>query len=271
MKYRIIPQTLSLLILLLAVASSQIVSAQTRTKTRSTTSNSTAAPAAQKPATQNAAPAAPQTINVAPGQEYLSPLEREVMNELNMARTHPQQYAAIVDEWRKYYSGKQFTRPGRQSITTWDGLAALDECVNFLRSASPIQPLQSAKGLHLAALDHARDLSTSGITGHRGSDGSMPEQRVERFGRWMSSIGETIVYDVDTARAMVINLLIDDGVPGRGHRMNIFNPGYTTAGVAVGTQTSFGAKCVIDFVGGFTEGAGEENQNGAARTRRRPQ
>ncbi|OLE51828.1 MAG: hypothetical protein AUG51_21115 [Acidobacteria bacterium 13_1_20CM_3_53_8] len=243
--------------------------AQSRTRTRSS-SNSTAAPVVQKPTVQSTAAAtAPSNNSPAQSQEYLSPLEREVLDELNLARTQPTQYAAFVDEWRKYYTGKKFARPGRQSITTWDGLAALDECVNFLRSATPLPALQSAKGLHLAALDHARDLGTSGITGHRGSDGSMPEARVERFGRWMNSIGETIVYDVDTARAMVINLLIDDGVPGRGHRMNIFNPGYTVAGIAVGSQSSFGAKCVIDFVGGFAEGEAGDHQSGTSRTRQR--
>ncbi len=270
MKRRCIARSFLLLSLTLLLCCAQMVSAQNR-RTRSSTSNSTAAPAAQKaavPATTAATPtAAASNQSAAQGQEYLSSLEREVLDEVNLARTQPAKYAAFVEEWRQYYNGKRLARPGRQPITTWDGIAALDECVNFLRTAQPLPPLQSAKGLHLAALDHATDLSTSGITGHRGSDGSLPDQRVERFGRWLNSIGEAIVYDVESARAMVISLLIDDGTPGRGHRMNIFNPSYTVAGVAVGNQAGPKAKCVIDLVGGFREGNADASATGSQRTR----
>lgn len=269
MRHRCIARSFLLLSITLLLSYAQMVSAQNR-RTRSSTSNSTAAPAAQKaaaPTTTATTSAAADNQSAAQGQEYLSPLEREVLDEVNLARTQPAKYAAFVEEWRQYYNGKRLVRPGRQPITTWDGIAALDECVNFLRTAQPLPPLQSAKGLHLAALDHATDLSTSGIMGHRGSDGSLPDQRVERFGRWLNSIGEAIVYDVDSARAMVISLLIDDGTPGRGHRMNIFDPSYTVAGVAVGSQASPKAKCVIDLVGGFREGSADGGTTGSQRTR----
>src|SRR6266571_5086585 len=139
---------------------------------------------------------APQTI------DYMSPLELEILDEMNLARSHPQKYADYVAEWKQYYTGKRLTRPGHKPLNTFDGVSALDEAVNFLRAASPLPALQPARGLFMAARDHARDLSTTANTGHRGTDGSLPDDRIERYGDWRSAIGESIVYDLDTPRAM---------------------------------------------------------------------
>jgi uncharacterized protein YkwD len=46
---------------------------------------------------------------------------------------------------------------------------------------------------------------------------------------------------------VVMNLIIDDGVPDRGHRKNIFSRAFATAGAACGPHSRFGNVCVIDF------------------------
>jgi uncharacterized protein YkwD len=208
---------------------------------------------------------ASQQNSVAPqAPDYMSPLEKEALDEMNLARTQPQKYADYVAEWKQYYTGKVLLRPGHQRLTTLDGVAAVDEAIAFLRAATPLAPFASARGLFLAARDHARDLGAKAITGHIGSDGSTPDDRVERYGEWESSIGESIVDDLETARAMVIRLLIDDGSPTRGHRGNIFNPAFKVTGIAVGEPSTYGAKCVIDYVGGFSE-KGESDKQPATR------
>jgi uncharacterized protein YkwD len=204
---------------------------------------------------------ATQQNNVAPQTlDYMSTLEKVVLDEMNLARTQPQKYADYVAEWKQYYTGKVLERPGHKRLTTFDGVAAVDEAIGFLRAATPLPPLGPARGLFLAARDHAKDLGAKAITGHTGSDGSTPDDRVERYGEWESSIGESIVEDLDTARNMVIRLLIDDGSPTRGHRGNIFNPGFKITGIAVGEPSNYGAKCVIDYVGGFSEKGESEEQ-----------
>jgi uncharacterized protein YkwD len=52
---------------------------------------------------------------------------------------------------------------------------------------------------------------------------------------------------------VVIGLLVDDGVPSRGHRHNILSADARFAGVGCGHHTEYGTMCVIDFAGGYRE------------------
>lgn len=185
---------------------------------------------------------------------FMTQLEQEIIDEMNLARTDPQKYATYVEEYKKYFDGNRLTIPGRKkAIVTNEGAAAVDEAVNFLRAQRPLPAFSVAKGVCSAASDHARDLAGKGIDGHRGSDGSTPNARVDRYGDWEAAIGETIVYEVTTPRQIIIALIIDDGVPSRGHRRNIFDPNYKITGISVSEPLAFGSKCVIDYVGGFKE------------------
>jgi uncharacterized protein YkwD len=60
---------------------------------------------------------------------------------------------------------------------------------------------------------------------------------------------ENISYGYDDARDVVRQLIIDSGVPTRGHRHNIFGGAYRLAGVACGPHRAYGAMCTIDFAG----------------------
>jgi hypothetical protein len=67
---------------------------------------------------------------------------------------------------------------------------------------------------------------------------------------------ENIVYGQHPARAIVMALIIDDGVRGRGHRWNTSNPNYNAAeGAAYGPYARYGSICSIDFVSRYTEDA----------------
>lgn len=84
----------------------------------------------------------------------------------------------------------------------------------------------------LGAKDHLSDLVKSGRSGHRGSDGSLPGDRISRYGTWSESVGENIIYHSRRAREDVISLIIDDGVANRGHRKNIFRLDFHVIGVS---------------------------------------
>lgn len=183
-------------------------------------------------------------------------LEREVMAQVNFARTQPALYAEFLAGFRPHYQGDLLVVPGERPLITHEGVHALDEAIRAMRHARPLPPLATSVGLSLAAADLAREQSVSGATGHEGGGGN-PFRRMSRHGRWESHAGEAIDYGGATARRIVANLIIDDGVRDRGHRLNLLAADFAVAGVACAPHPRFRRMCVIDFAGRFDEaGAG---------------
>jgi uncharacterized protein YkwD len=174
-------------------------------------------------------------------------MERQVIAEMSLARTQPKRFAALLRQLRGHYEGNLIREPGRLDRRTQEGVRALDQAIAFLESAAPVGPLAWNEGLFLAARDHAWDQSRTAATGHAGSDGSSMSQRIERYRAWVGSIAENIDYGDSEARRIIINLIVDDGVPGRGHRHNIFDRDYRVAGAAISTHRIYRSMCVIDF------------------------
>jgi len=170
-------------------------------------------------------------------------LASEVVAEMSLARTAPQQYAQIVASRLVGYRGVE-------------GEKVVREAVRFLEKSRPLPPLAYSDGIAQGALTHVLDMGPAGGRGHRGSNGSQPWDRMARFGQWIGHAGENIDYGVRDARAIVIRLIVDDGVKGRGHRKNIFSKNFRVAGAAAGFHAQYGRMTVIDFAGAFVETPG---------------
>jgi uncharacterized protein YkwD len=167
----------------------------------------------------------------------------QVLAEVNLARTQPALYAQFIGE----YAASGRTRASK---------GAVREAITFLRKTQPLPALEWSDGISRAALAHVLDSGSRGRTGHTGTRGQSPWQRMARFGQWAGRAAENISYGVSDARGIVVQLIIDEGVPGRGHRRNIFGPAFRVAGVATGGHARYGTMCVMDFAGGYVE-AGE--------------
>ena len=185
--------------------------------------------------------------------DYLSPLENEIVKEINFARKNPQKYASFLVQLKQYYVGKLIQRQGEATIITNEGVSAVDEAIRFLNAAKSIPSIRCSKGMSLAAKDHVEAQGPTGAIGHKDQNGSQPWDRVNRYGTWQKRIGENISYGRDNARDIVMGLIIDDGVPDRGHRKNIFNSEFRVVGVAYGYHATYRSVCVINFAGGFIE------------------
>jgi uncharacterized protein YkwD len=193
------------------------------------------------------------SIGSTAGTGTITATEQAIIDELNLARTNPRMYARLLEDTRQYFDGKRYFEPGQKAMRTQEGVAAVDEAIRYLRSVPPASPLSASSGLAKAALDHIRDTGPKGMVSHTGSDGSTPRQRVERHGRWQTTLGENIAYHpMPSARRIVMLLIVDDGVPDRGHRTIIFNPAYKVVGVATGPHSLYGSMCVQEFAGGFS-------------------
>ena len=183
-----------------------------------------------------------------------SGLSGQVLAEINLARTDPKAYVGFLREFRSQFRGKEYRQPGSPIlIRPTEGVRAVDEAMRVLSRQKPLPPLTWSEGLAAAAAELVEDEGESGKTGHVGHTSGSPRERIERHGKWQGLIGECIGYGPDKARAMVMQLIIDDGVADRGHRKSIFTPAYRTAGVACGPHPRYGNMCTIDFAAGFRE------------------
>jgi uncharacterized protein YkwD len=190
----------------------------------------------------------------APAFERSMVFERAVVREMSDARVRPRAYAKYLRELRDGFEGTLWRRPGRTPLRTEEGLAAYDEAIAFLESANPVGPLRFNEGLARAARLHARDLGAHGTLEHVGSDGSRLSDRLNRLGTWHGLIAENIGTLEEDPRQVVIQLLVDDGVPSRGHRHNLFNPDLHQAGVGSAPHPDFQVVTVIDYADGFVLG-----------------
>lgn len=180
-------------------------------------------------------------------------LERSVFAELNFARTNPSAYVQHLQSYRTRFKDKTYTRPGSDTlIRTKEGTSAIDEAIAVLQQQPPMVRLQWADWLATAGEELVRQQGKSGDTGHGQGNFGM-EKRISRHGNWLVTIAENVAYGPytpDQGREVIIQLLVDDGVPGRGHRKNIYKDDFRLAGVACGPHPVYDTVCVIDFSGG---------------------
>ena len=175
-----------------------------------------------------------------------------VIGEMNFARQNPSLYARYLAELRPHYHGRLLVLPGHTKIFTKEGLGAVDEAIRFLRAAQPRPPLKLSAGMSRTAADHCAEQASDGV-GHGEKDFSNPASRMNRYGTWGAPLGENIAYGKTSARDIVIALIIDDGLPERKRRKNIFNRSFNYAGVGYGPHARFGSVCSIAFAGSYTE------------------
>jgi len=195
------------------------------------------------------------SLDTAADVDYLTGIEKDAILEMNKVRTNPKRYAELYIKPRlSYFKGKNYSVPGQITIVTEEGAAAVNDCIAALNEADSVSALIPEKGLSLAAKDHVSDQSKTGQIGHNGSDDSTPETRMRRYGTFSGSWtwGENITYGYTTGREIVCSFLIDDGVPGRGHRTNIMKKAFTQTGVGYGTHTKYRASCTITYANGYT-------------------
>lgn len=183
---------------------------------------------------------------------------KAALEEINLARKDPKKYTEHLKPMLQYFDGMKFLRPGQKiTLITQEGAAAVEEAIKELEGMKPLPPLTAVSpGLCAAAYDHVMDLSKTGNTGHDGSDGSSPFDRMNRHGEWQGSAAENIAFGDGDVRARVVQLIIDDGVPLRGHRKNIFTEAFRFLGIAEGPHPKFSSMQVQTFAAGFKEKPG---------------
>jgi len=160
--------------------------------------------------------------------------EDVVLAQINFARQHPADYARQLE-----------------ALTIDDAVAettpepdALGEAIAFLDRQAPLKPLRPDPRLVASAMDHVVEQGPTGTVGH-GKFGQRVQARLAGAGL----AGEDIDYGRHSPDEVVRRLIVDAGVPDRGHRDNIFRPSFELSGVSCGPHRVYGSMCVIDFAG----------------------
>jgi len=179
--------------------------------------------------------------------DYLSPAEKEMIQEINLVRTQPWSYRPIIlAELEKVQQdsvalSKIMTERIHKRISQINGLevieidtvienyydnrvTAIRELLAELQSSSPLNGLTPYEPLYSAAVYHVSNQNNPRFIDPLGPDGSGPQDRILKAAPSLTGGNENIAHGVGSPREMIVQLLIDSGAPHRGHRKNILAP-----------------------------------------------
>lgn len=171
--------------------------------------------------------AVPGLLSAEPGAENQAASERyrlQVLSEVNFARTDPSGYAQ--KRLAQEYSARQDNGAYVQLV-----------------KARPVPALALNPLLSKAADGYAKFLAAKNRFGH--NEKGSPSDRIRKAGYEMYAMGENIACGSfpgmnadetpDEAAVMFVKQwIIDEGVPGAGHRKNILSTMFTEIGVGFG-------------------------------------
>ncbi|MFY7839982.1 MAG: CAP domain-containing protein [Lacibacter sp.] len=150
----------------------------------------------------------------------LSKTEQETVYWVNYFRQNPRRF------WNTVM--KEFLIQFPEAKSSYTRTLEAD----ILRAPESLQVVYPDSGLISMAVLHANDLKKRhGIITHVSSSGKNFVQRIQAVGRY-SCGAENIFNGSFSGLEALIALLIDQGVPDRGHRMNILDPRFQLIGVS---------------------------------------
>ncbi len=182
--------------------------------------------------------------------DFMSVEEKTMMLAINHLRSDPQGYLPRV---KRAYSNAMadsaslkelvsekistvwvYAESGveKQTDTTYSNhfvelKQAYESLLAELRVQQPLKPLLPHQDLYKAAQRHAADQSPSQYIQHWGTDGTWPQDRIREEAPWSVVGNENIAAGAGSAQDLLLQLMVDSGVEGYGHRRNLLNPSWT--------------------------------------------
>ena len=176
-----------------------------------------------------------QKANTAKDVAYMSDEEKKVVLYTNLVRLKP-------DLFSKTYLQKFLDSTKTKSSSFVNSLK------NDLTSRfKPVDILMPKEDLATEAKDHATDTGNKGNLGHFTSDGKSFDWRIKKFKNSYSSISENCDYGNNTALAIIVHLLIDEGQGTGEHRKTIMDKNLKYVGVSIQPHKKEKWTCVMDF------------------------
>jgi len=169
-----------------------------------------------------------QQCNTAANATYLSSEEKKVIYILNMARMNPSLFATTVVQ--------QYPDKGEMPVNR--NSSYYKSLLKTMQSLQPMGMLAPDSLCFKSALCHATTTGKAGTVTH---DRTTNDCRTQQY-----FSGECCHYGYKNALAILISLLIDEGIPSLGHR-KICLGGYTKLGVSIQPHKAYNSTAVLDF------------------------
>lgn len=167
----------------------------------------------------------------------MSEIEKDVFYFINLVRINPKKFknevlTPYLKANKKSYS-KKYVRSLKRDLD----------------NTSPLTTLFYTDKLFDFAKHHARTTGKAGKVGHRSVFMKNYKSRTKKLMKTYSYVGENIHYGSEDAKQIVLELLIDDGIKGVGHRKNMLSSDFVYASVSLMPHKKYRQNCVIEFGG----------------------
>ncbi len=156
---------------------------------------------------------------------YMSDDENQLIYFLNLIRIDPRLFGEAV---------LPKLAPDLWFVNTNSGY--YKSLLRDLKSQKPLEPVIPDKDLYEMAYCHAKTMGQQGKVGHK---------RISKDCKEGYS-GECCSYGISDPLKILIQLLVDEGVPSLGHR-KILLDGYKRVGVSIQPHKSHNVNAVLDF------------------------
>ena len=168
-----------------------------------------------------------EKANTAKNITYLTNVEKECILYINLCRLYPKDF--LKYEVINYYGTEKYGDYVQYSTYR-------KSLIQQLNSMTPVNALYFDSEAYKNAKCFAIEQGKAGTTGHT------------RINCKDGNYAECCSYGMDTAKDIVLQLLIDHDVPSLGHRINCLNKAYTKVGVSVQKHINTDICAVIDMI-----------------------
>lgn len=178
-----------------------------------------------------------EKANTAKDAAGYSDEEKKVVFYMNLARLNPQLFL-------KTYAQKYI-----DSAKVKESSFLRSFKNDFTAKYKPMEVLTVKDDLTEEARNHADDTGKKGNLGHNTSDGKSYDFRMKAIKANYTAYAENCDYGNNTALAIVMSLLIDEGSAAVDHRKNIMEKKYLYTGVSIKPHKKEKWTCVMEFGG----------------------
>lgn len=178
-----------------------------------------------------------------------SKFAEEVIDEINLARTNPSEYAAKLERISSTLTGRK-AKVGNTIMKLKEGSAIFDEAIQYLLNIDKMEPLELCDGLSessnellsLLIIQEGVDMKEFNL------DIYDLEHRLDHFGVYFGEFCELVDYGSFDPEFLVVNFLLSDGDETRNDRHTVMNPLMKYCGITSGILPSNKKCTILNFV-----------------------